>query len=431
MCFRSNANAAGIIMSCRVTQDGHLEYGQLIEFVRPSQSFVQRQKKLPSSLVSSCTSGDEARSFYEELCAQVSDVKDQSQITGRRKRKHQPGQNRKQEKIVDQERSDLNDTEMSTSQMDAYLHQSGADCSRKIRRHHNENKISTESVSAGTSVNSVNAQTEDWTKNKRQLSSKRLTDHRQSELFRMAQNGDNEGVLALMQQGVNVNSTDIFGWTASMSAAFEGHVTVLQTLVKGGADLDIENSQGQTALSLAHEKHHAAVAHFIESFQRVGLAACQPKKKAKQRDVSSFYCDVCKSEFTDSDKKTHERSTVHIFNTGQKPIDDSFSIPSCNIGYRLMLKSGWSGDKGLGPGGRGKKFPVKTVLKRDRKGLGTKVTEKAKVTHFRPGDNSSIASAPSEGKRRAVNAKTLSKRAQRAKEKKDRQWEIKMRYQLS
>ena len=43
----------------------------------------------------------------------------------------------------------------------------------------------------------------------------------------------------------------------------------------------------------------------------------------------------------------------------------------------------------LGPSGSGKKFPVKTVLKRDRKGVGLE-ENKARVTHFEAGDKRSV-----------------------------------------
>ena len=56
----------------------------------------------------------------------------------------------------------------------------------------------------------------------------------------------------------------------------------------------------------------------------------------------------------------------------------------------MMVDQGWDRDRGLGHEGReGKKFPVKTVLKRDRLGLGHGETGKAKVTHFGPGDTRS------------------------------------------
>jgi len=45
---------------------------------------------------------------------------------------------------------------------------------------------------------------------------------------------------------------------------------------------------------------------------------------------------------------------------------------------------------GLGPDGKGHKFPIKTVLKQDRKCLGQKEQSKPKVTHFAANDARSV-----------------------------------------
>ncbi|TGZ58815.1 hypothetical protein CRM22_009436 [Opisthorchis felineus] len=99
-----------------------------------------------------------------------------------------------------------------------------------------------------------------------------------------------------------------------------------------------------------------------------------------------------------------------------KPIRPApLMIPPSNVGYRLLRRMGWadsaivddeddrgsitdhlqnsdvskinlelpSSAGGLGSRGQGRRFPVATVLKRDRLGLGISSTKKvAKVTHF-------------------------------------------------
>ena len=44
----------------------------------------------------------------------------------------------------------------------------------------------------------------------------------------------------LLSIGVKVNVPDVGGWTALHAAAESGHVTVVQELLKAGADLDIQ-----------------------------------------------------------------------------------------------------------------------------------------------------------------------------------------------
>jgi hypothetical protein len=61
-----------------------------------------------------------------------------------------------------------------------------------------------------------------------------------------------------------------------------------------------------------------------------------------------------------------------------------YSIPASNKGYQILVKGGWNREKGLGADGSGHKFPLKTVMKRDRAGLGGSTEEKARVTHVTP-----------------------------------------------
>ena len=87
---------------------------------------------------------------------------------------------------------------------------------------------------------------------------------------------------------------------------------------------------------------------------------------------------------------------------------------------------------GLGPAGMGRKFPVKTVLKRDRLGLRSKGGDQARVTHFGPNDYSAV-------KRKKVNSKVkqksnprrISRRERLNKEKREKNWERNMRIYMN
>ncbi|XP_076442184.1 G patch domain and ankyrin repeat-containing protein 1-like [Babylonia areolata] len=415
-------------------QTRHHDYGQLIEFVRPCQFDDRTWKELPASKNPSLISGDEARSFYEDLCADSDSDKRDLEKTGLRTSKTTslkrcyPHQRKKKTKRLCLEECgtyidgmtghyQASESAISSDGIDNQNQELMKKCTPCYGTSASgKSTCASKNCDSGNHVMKVNA-------------NQRLKDHRQAELFRLAQNGNTEDVRVLLQKGVDVNCTDQFGWTATMSAAYEGHVAVVQILVKAGADLTIRNTQGHTVLSLAQKKGHSQVVQFIEFFQRTGCIALRPRKKEEQ--YSRFYCDVCKSEFSDSNQSDHQRSTVHIFNTGQKPKVDSFLIPPSNVGYRLMMKRGWDGSRGLGPCGEGQRYPIKTVLKQDRKGLGNVVKDKAKVTHFKANDQSAVTRKQSEGDRRVASARTLSRRAQKVKERKERRWEINMRYQLS
>ena len=83
-------------------------------------------------------------------------------------------------------------------------------------------------------------------------------------------------------------------------------------------------------------------------------------------------------------------------------------ISQSNKGYQMLQKLGWTEDSGLGIQEQGRMEPVKTVLKKDRKGLG-RSKEKARVTHFSSYVESSFSSEKEkEDWRRRQNAKTVS-----------------------
>ena len=81
----------------------------------------------------------------------------------------------------------------------------------------------------------------------------------------------------------------------------------------------------------------------------------------------------------------------------------------------------------------GRKYPVKTVLKRDRLGLGSKGSQQARVTHFGPNDHSAVKRKhriTKEGKKKEA-VRKISKRERLAKEKKDKNWERNMRIYMN
>lgn len=88
---------------------------------------------------------------------------------------------------------------------------------------------------------------------------------------------------------------------------------------------------------------------------------------------------------------------------------------------------------GLGPDGVGRKYPVKTVLKRDRLGLGSKGNQQARVTHFGPNDHSAVKRKKviTTERKRKEGGKKISRRKKLAKEKKEKNWERNMRIYMN
>ena len=87
---------------------------------------------------------------------------------------------------------------------------------------------------------------------------------------------------------------------------------------------------------------------------------------------------------------------------------------------------------GLGPEGTGRKFPIKTVLKQDRQGVGCKSKKKAKITHFSAHDTRAVGSME-EGKTKRgsrVPRKTWKKNLLE-KQEKEKKWEHNLRVYMN
>ena len=103
-------------------------------------------------------------------------------------------------------------------------------------------------------------------------------------------------------------------------------------------------------------------------------------------------------------------------------------IPEANRGFQMMVNTGWE-KKGLGPTGSGKLFPVKTVLKRDRTGLGFEGDQSpARVTHFDANDVSSVTDLQS---KRHERESTFQKRKKCKEVSKEKLKEVQFRREFS
>lgn len=164
----------------------------------------------------------------------------------------------------------------------------------------------------------------------------------------------------------------------------------------------------------------------------------QKCKEKMRRNIKreKIWCGSCKCHFYASadETKTHEShlsSTLHLFseNMDSDAVSTSnFYINSRNKGYQLMRRAGWDGEVGLGPSGHGKKYPVKTVLKRDRVGLGADITKpKARVTHFGANDKKAIGKLNNIGSHERETSKFSKKKMEISREVKEREMTMEFR----
>lgn len=249
-----------------------------------------------------------------------------------------------------------------------------------------------------------------------------------------AQDGDLKQVKALVDQGsVDLNVQDSYGWTALMCASQAGHLEVVEYLLWQEANMFITDNTGISALDLAKKNHNKVLVDLL-----VGHINGETYKKKAEGSLTThvkklpkFYCLICKKDFEDCTRESHETSTIHLFNMKLPVKSSNYLIPESNRGFQMLVKSGWDKDRGLGTEGQGQKHPVKTVLKRDRKGLGLddQAQKKARVTHFDPHDPSAVKSVmtPSIRKEKAA---TRSKKAAAKKLSKEREFEKKYRMEF-
>ena len=76
--------------------------------------------------------------------------------------------------------------------------------------------------------------------------------HPMAPLTDAAVNGDCEKVLALLQDGADLEAADEFGYTALMGAAEWGKWEVLEALLAAGAQAEVKDLDGETALMWAN-----------------------------------------------------------------------------------------------------------------------------------------------------------------------------------
>ena len=165
-----------------------------------------------------------------------------------------------------------------------------------------------------------------------------------------AQEGNLRQVQELLSDySIDINVCDQYSWTAVMCASHDGQIHVVKYLLeKGACWTHYKDLQGRTALDLAKLAGHFDVVELLTSFRRQTKSKqnkiCKESCSSKN-NKTKFWCSICEQEFTDG-KKIHEGSTVHLFNIQRKPRRTFYYIPEGNVGYQMMLKSGWNEDQG-------------------------------------------------------------------------------------
>jgi len=245
-----------------------------------------------------------------------------------------------------------------------------------------------------------------------------------------------------------INCKDQFGWTPLMIAACAGALQAFKILLEKGADLNVKDKSGYTCISLAHKNSQSEIINYINSWTSKSLNQNKHSAETVSKSSNPPYegkCDLCAAVFESHRlMKQHFTSTVHLMNVERKEISENggnpkvhYGIPHSNRGFQIMLSNGWDSNLGLGPSGKGKLYPIKTVLKRDKNGLGLHkddssdktISKIAKVTHFGPYDASSVM-INDKSKTNEKLQNISSQKCQGKKKSKDRAKEINFRRQF-
>lgn len=220
---------------------------------------------------------------------------------------------------------------------------------------------------------------------------------KKQELFKLAMANDSDGIHQLWLRSISpdVNATDGFGWSALMIAACGGSGESFYKLLQLGADVSIEDKKGNTAISLAQNKGHREIIELFEAFNDPNQSIEISDDEDELPEDGKLFCRDCGIEVSQSSSTSHQTSTVHLFSCKFKGNANikSFGIARTNLGYKMMRRTGWDGRSALGPRGNGKLYPIKTIMRKNRSGLGIEQNS-AKITHFKPNDPSSIKFKP-------------------------------------
>ena len=268
-----------------------------------------------------------------------------------------------------------------------------------------------------------------------------------SEFLKAAANNDiNKIKQYFLDYGKSLlNVTDHYGWNALMCAAAGGHLDVVKYLIsKGVSVLQPTDVAGNSAIDIALKSNNSEVIRTLKASINERPTECDMETKRQiigespERDGDDVleYCEPCEAHYKVNDRRQHLTSVVHLFNTHKNdPPRNPHQLSEDNIGYKIMVKKGWTSDKGLGPAGTGRKNPIPTRLKKDRYGLGAKVKQKEKVTHFGPHDLSAIETKWTHqramARNKTNNSRELSKKERVSHSKKACSWEKRLRMYMS
>lgn len=205
-----------------------------------------------------------------------------------------------------------------------------------------------------------------------------ISNFRDKDLFIAAQNNDVGTLVSVLDKFPDkLNTTDEFGWSLLMIACQANSVDTVKELLKRNADTSIRDKAGNSVLTLVIRNRNLVLVDLFLNKEK----SKRPKTFKREKIKREFLCEICNRVFDDRDD--HLSSTVHNMDASKRnKCRPCYKIPASNKGYQIMVKGGWDRSNGLGPDGTGNLYPIRTIQKLDKKGLGLEKLKKQKTEDF-------------------------------------------------
>ncbi|CAL4059591.1 unnamed protein product [Meganyctiphanes norvegica] len=115
--------------------------------------------------------------------------------------------------------------------------------------------------------------------------------------FTAVVNGDMTRLEEIFDSGIDVNMTDVSGWTAVHMATCENHIDVVTWLLKKGANVHVRDKHGNSPLKIAVDTDQHKIiellvktgAHLTEPPMRLGEALCQAVTENSNTKLKSYH----------------------------------------------------------------------------------------------------------------------------------------------
>jgi len=98
----------------------------------------------------------------------------------------------------------------------------------------------------------------------KRLTSTATASKSENKLIDAAGSGDVSSVQTLLNKGANIELKNEYGYTALMYAAYYGHADVVRFLLNKGADVNAKDTYGRTALSLAGKGGYGEIVRILK-----------------------------------------------------------------------------------------------------------------------------------------------------------------------